>query len=96
MSGSGQNRSKKKILGLASALEIANDDPSNYGVVIDAISQLTAMLKSSEISLTMSEKMQVIKSVTRAKVRAFRAGNSDDYRTFRTLDEISGDLVQLL
>jgi hypothetical protein len=98
MFGLSQSRSKmkKRFMGLTSALEMTTDDPSRYDVVVDAASQLCTMLKASEVSLTMSEKLRVLKSVTRAKVKAFRGGAVDDYRTFRTLDEISGNLVRLL
>ena len=89
-------KTKKKFMGLASALEMVYDDPSKYEVVIDAASQLRTMLKGEELSLSMSEKVRVIKSVTRAKVRAFMGGNQDSYKTFKTLDGISSDLVQLL
>jgi len=81
---------------LTSELEIAYEDPTRYGVVVDAASQLCDLLKDTELSLTMSEKMRVLKSVSKAKVKAFMAGPSDDYKAFKTLDAISGDLVQLL
>ncbi|MEW6721722.1 MAG: hypothetical protein AB1324_00510 [Candidatus Micrarchaeota archaeon] len=98
MFGSSQKetRNRKRVLGLTSALEMAYEDPSRYDVVVDAATQLCSMLRGSEVSLTMSEKLRVIKSVTRAKVKAFRGGSADDYRTFKTLDAISGDLVRLL
>ncbi len=98
MFGMSQNstKTKKKVMGLTSALEMAYVDPSRYDVVVDAASQLCNLLKDEEVSLTMGEKLRVIKSVTRAKVKAFMGGRSDDYKTFKTLDEISSDLVQLL
>lgn len=99
MFGTSENlsfRSKKKFMGLASALDMVYDDPSKYEIVIDAASQLRNMLKGEHLSLSMNEKVRVLKSVTRAKVRAFMGGNADGYRTFKTLDTISSDLVQLL
>jgi hypothetical protein len=98
MFGMGQNQSKtkKRVMGLTSALEMAYVDPARYDVIVDAASQLCDILKGEEVSLTMGEKVRVLKSVTRAKVKAFMGGTSDDYKTFKTLDEISGDLVQLL
>ncbi len=97
MFGIRQNRSKmkKKLMGLTTELEMY-DDPMRYEVVVDAASQLRTLLKEEELSLTMGEKLRVLKSVTKAKVRAFMGGTSDNYRTFKTLDAISGDLVQLL
>lgn len=90
------SKTKKKVLGLASALEMAYVDPTRYDVVVDAASQLCNILKDEEVSLTMGEKLRVLKSVTRAKVRAFMGGKADGYKTFKTLDEISSNLVQLL
>lgn len=98
MFGIGENtvKTKKRFMGLTSALEMANNDPTRYDVVVDAASQLRTLLREAEVSLTMGEKLRVIKSVTRAKVRAFRAGSADDYRTYKALDSISSDLVQML
>ncbi|MFN7991559.1 MAG: hypothetical protein U0R44_05360 [Candidatus Micrarchaeia archaeon] len=93
---SADRSSKRKVLGLADSLESAYIDPTGYGTVIDAASQICALLKDSEISLTVSEKLKVLRSLNRAKVRAFMTGMTDDYRTFKTLDAISGDLVQIL
>ena len=89
-------RNKKKVMGLTTALEMGYVDPLKYEIVVDAASQLCTLLRGQEVSLTMGEKVRVLKSVTRAKVRAFRGGPTDDYKTFRTLDSISNDLVQLL
>lgn len=91
-----KTKTKKKVMGLASALEMAYLDPTRYEVVVDAASQLCTLLKDEEVSLTMGEKLRVVKSVARAKVRAFMGGDVDDYRAFKTLDTISTDLVQLL
>ncbi len=91
-----KSKTKKKVMGLATALEMAYVDPTRYDVVVDAASQLCSLLKDEEVSLSMGEKLRVVKSVARAKVRAFMVGGSDDYKTFKTLDEISTDLVQLL
>lgn len=91
-----QTKTKKKVMGLTSALEMAYVDPTRYDVVVDAASQLCNLLKGEDVSLTMGEKVRVVKSVARAKVRAFMGGGADDYRTFKSLDAISTDLVQLL
>jgi hypothetical protein len=37
-----------------------------------------------------------VKTLSRAKAKALRVGTEDNYRTFRTLDALSGELVQLL
>lgn len=91
-----KQRMKKKAMGLAFELEMANEDPTRYGVVVDAASQICSLLKDDGLSLTASEKVRLLKSLSKAKVKALRRGSADDYETFRTLDGISGDLVQLL
>ena len=83
---------KSELMGLTSAL----DFDAGRAEVVNAASAMCAMLKTQEISLSMAEKLTVIKSVTRAKVRAFRNGQEDNFKTFKTLDTISNDLVQLL
>jgi hypothetical protein len=88
--------SKKRVMGLTSDVELAYLDPTRYGIVVDAASQICDLLKDEEVSLSMPEKMRVIKSIAKAKVRAFMDGPADDYRTFKALDSISGDLVRLL
>jgi len=89
-------KAKKKLMGLTTALEMGYVDPTRYDVVVDAATELCTLLRGQGMSLTMGEKVRVLKTVTRAKVRAFMVGSTDDYRTFRTLDSISSDLVQLL
>jgi hypothetical protein len=89
-------RNKKRLMGLTSALEMVYYDPSKYEVVLDAASQLRTTLRESDVSLTIGEKVRVLKSVTKAKVKALLCGASDNYKTFKTLDAISSDLVQLL
>ena len=97
MFGSCQDkRNKKKAMGLTTELEMAYEDPTRYGVVVDAASQLYNLLRDEGVSLTASEKVRLLKTLSRAKAKALRSGASDDYKTFRMLDDISGDLVQLL
>ncbi|MEW6749158.1 MAG: hypothetical protein AB1295_05615 [Candidatus Micrarchaeota archaeon] len=91
-----EKRLKKKAMGLTTELEMAYEDPTRYGVVVDAASQLCDLLKDDCLSLTASEKVRVLKTLSRAKAKALRTGASENYRTFRVLDEISGDLVRLL
>ena len=82
---------------LTAALESAVDnDPSRYGVVVDMASELRAMLLGEGVSLSIAEKMTVMKSLTRAKLRALKGGAKDHYMMFKTLDGIGSDLVQLL
>ncbi|HSB47836.1 MAG TPA: hypothetical protein VLD37_07530 [Candidatus Bilamarchaeum sp.] len=84
--------SKRELMGLSSELALN----TGHADVVDAASHLYALLKTQEVSLSMAEKLKVLKSVTKAKVRAFMRGPEDDYKTFKTLDTISNDLVQLL
>lgn len=79
----------KKIMGLASSL----DDPLS---VLDSISQLRSLLSAKSIELTIPEKLHIVKSMARAKVRALRSGQSDNYKTFKEIDLVSNDLVDLL
>ncbi|MFH0737409.1 MAG: hypothetical protein V1827_02900 [Candidatus Micrarchaeota archaeon] len=95
MFGSSQ-KAKKKLMGLTAELEMAYEDPTRYGVVVDAASQLYSLLRGESLSLSVSEKVRVVKSLSKAKAKALRGGVADDYRAFRTLDAISGELVALL
>ena len=91
-------KSKKKFLAVASAFEtaVAYDDSSKYDLMIDAAAQLRTMLAGDDVDLTRADKVRVLKSLTKAKVRAFMKGTNESYRTFRTLDTISTDIVKLL
>jgi len=91
-------KSKKRFLGLTSALETAirYGNPSGYAQMVDTAAELRNILRNEELDLTRGEKVRVVKSITRAKVKAFMDGTADSYRTFKTLDTISNDLVQLL
>ena len=52
--------------------------------------------RHGRLSFTVSEKVRLLKTLSKAKAKALRSGSADDYETFRTLKGISGDLVQLL
>lgn len=83
-----KNRNKTKKL-----LDSLDSDPY---VVLRRMETLCTVLRKEELELTTSEKMQVVKSIARAKVRAFMVGPSDNYKTFKELDMIGNDLVQML
>lgn len=91
-------KSKKRFLALTSALEtvVAYDDCSKYELMIDAATQIKDLLLLDNAYLSRSDKIRIVKSVTRAKVKAFRGGTPDSYSTFKTLETISSDLVKLL
>jgi hypothetical protein len=84
---------KDRLMSLADSF---SDDSLAYDSVVDAAVQFRDSLKGEAVIFSMAEKLQVLKSLTRAKVRALRSGKQDDYRTFKALDAISGDLVQML
>ena len=89
--------SKKRLLALTSALETATlYDESRFDLVVDTAAQLKDLLALESISLSRTDKIQLLKTFTRAKVRAFMAGTTESYRTFRTLETIRSDLVKLL
>jgi len=98
MSVGKSHSSKKKLLALTSALETATayDDTSKFDMMVDAAAQLKDLLALEGVSLSRADKVQLLKSFTRAKVRAFMTGTAESYRTFRTLETISSDLVKLL
>lgn len=90
---------KKKFLGLATRLEdtlSASEAACMCDEVVDVALRLRNMLSDGGLSLTRREKVSVLKSITRAKVRAFMSGDDDASDTFRTLDSISSDVVRLL
>ncbi len=89
---------KKKLLALTSALETATayDDTSKFDLLVDAAAQLKDLVAVDGVSFTRTDKIQLLKTFTKAKVRAFMSGTPDSYRTFRTLETISSDLVKLL
>jgi hypothetical protein len=91
-------KDRKKFMGLASVLESAllGEDPSRYSLMVDTAAQLRNMLRAHDVVLARAEKVRVVKSITKAKVKAFMEGTPDSYRTFKTLDTISNDLVQLM
>lgn len=96
MRGETTIKAKSRLEGLSYALESTGDTPSDYEAMVDAAVQFRDMLKGENISLSTAEKLQVLKSISRAKLRALRLGESDHYRTFQALDAVSSDLMQML
>lgn len=90
-------RSKKKLLGLTSALELGmGSDDMGDGFMLTTAEQLKQVLKGNHLELSGSEKVRIVKSVCRAKARAYRHGQDDDYKTYRALSTISSDVVRML
>jgi hypothetical protein len=98
MSVGKKHPAKKKLMALTSALEAATayDDTSKFDLMVDAAAQLKDFVAVDGVSLTRTDKIQVLKTFTKAKVRAFMGGTPHSYRMFRTLETISSDLVKLL
>lgn len=98
MSVGKKKSSKKRLLALTSALETATayDDLSKFDLMVDAAAQLKDFVALDGVSLSRTDKIQLLKTFTRAKVRAFMFGTPDSYRTYRTLETIGSDLVKLL
>ena len=90
--------SKKKLLALTSMLETATlyDDKYRFDLMVDAAVQLRDLLVLEGVSLSRTDKVQLLKTLTKVKVRAFMTGTDESYRTFRTLESIGSDLVKLL
>ncbi len=90
-------RSKKKLLGLTSALELGTTSENlKYEFMLNTAEKLKSELRHKHAPLTCAEKVRIIKSVTRAKAKAYLGGRRDDYKAYRALNNISHDLVQML
>jgi hypothetical protein len=77
-------------------LEMASSPYCTPSSVLSHMLALRDMLRREETKLTSLEKMQVVKTMARAKVRAFMLGTPADHETFTKLDSVSNDLVLLL
>jgi hypothetical protein len=64
--------------------------------MVNTAEELLRALKASDSGLSGEEKVRVLKSMCRAKARAYLSGSGDDYKTYRALNTISSDLVQML
>ncbi|MBN1169563.1 hypothetical protein JXA56_00925 [Candidatus Micrarchaeota archaeon] len=87
-------KTEKRLMGLTSMLEwgLELKDPEK-GFMVDVVGQLRMALESGEASLSGAEKVRILKSITRAKVKAFMCGDLDE---FQELDHIGKSLVALL
>lgn len=88
--------SKKKLLGLAYALELGMTcEDVEEDFVLHAAEKLKSALRAN-LSLTEAEKIRIVKLMSRAKARAYAQGPADDYKTYRALNTIGNDLLRLL
>jgi hypothetical protein len=88
-------RSKKKVMGLASALELGMSG-KDMTFMVSTAEELIKVLRSNDAGLSGGEKVRLVKSVCRAKAKAYLGGPGDDYKTYRALSTISSDLVRML
>ena len=85
---------KERLMGLTSMLEWGLDlENLQEGFMVDVAEQLRTALETGEVSLSGAEKVRILKTVTRAKVKAFMGGELDE---FKQLDHLGNDLVALL
>ena len=90
-------RLKKRLLGLASALEMGMESADmRNDFMLNTAQQLQVAVKGTHAPLSLEEKVRIVKSLCRAKAKAYASGLSDDYKTFRALSTISTDLVHVL
>lgn len=94
MFGSGSRADRKLLESLTCSLE--SSSPYENARLVEAAFKLKAVVASGRIILTIGDKVRIVKSVARAKVVAYRNGHDEGHRTFRELDLIGKDLVQML
>jgi len=69
---------------------------SRHAAIIATAVQIRGALGTCEVPLTNMEKVELMKALNRAKVRAFLAGTEEGLRTFRVLDTITNDVTRRL
>ena len=85
---------KERLMGLTSMLEWGLDlESPSEGFMVDVVGQLRTALESGDASLSGAEKVRILKTITRAKVKAFMGGELEE---FQQLDQIGKDLVEML
>jgi len=87
---------KRKLLGLASALEttITSSSP-DYEMAVGTAIRIINMIKDGT-PLSTNEKVRLIRCLAGAKARAYAGGTESGYTAYRRLDLISDELVRLL
>jgi len=88
---------KKRLYQLAEELESAsallrNGVSSKHGTIVAAAIKMRDLLGSEGIPLSSMEKVEIMKSINKAKVRVFVVGTQEGYETFKVLDSISEDI----
>jgi len=90
---------KRRLAQLGRELEtctmlLKDGSPKHASVVAIAIRMREIL--SGKVDLTITEKVDITKTLNRAKVRAFMMGTQEGYKTFRVLDTISEDVRRYL
>jgi len=90
---------RRRLSQLARELEtttmlLKDGSPRHASVV--AIAVRMREILSGKVHLTTTEKVDITKTLNRAKVRAFMIGTQEGYKTFRMLDTISEDVRRYL
>ena len=85
---------KERLMGLTSMLEWGLDlENPHEGFAVDVAEQLRTALESGEVSLSGAEKVRILKTITRAKVKALMGGELEE---FQQLEHLGNKLVALL
>ncbi len=91
---------RRKLNQLAAELEVhtallKNGSPKHAAIMATAV-RIREILSHENIQLSNAEKVDLTKTLNRAKVRAFMAGDQEAYKTFRVLDNVSEDVRRYL
>lgn len=91
-------KSRRKFLALASEMEsrLLYEDATGIQSMVDTALLLREFLMCEDLPLRPEEKVRVMKSLTRARVKAYMGGSVESYKAFRTLDGISDELIEVL
>ncbi len=93
--------SRREIFRLRNELErsivISNSNiSSKHAAIVATAVQIRGALSGCEVPLTNMEKVELMKTLNRAKVRVFLSGTDEGLKTFRILDTISNDVTRRL
>ena len=93
--------SRNEIFKLKDELErwtivVEGSEKSRYSAIVATAVQIRGALSGCEVPLTNMEKVELMKALNRAKVRAFLSGTEEGLKTFRILDTITNDVTRRL
>lgn len=91
---------RKKLNQLTAELEIntslLKNGMSKHAAIIANAVRIRELLCHEGMKLTNAEKVDITKTINRAKVRTFMVGDDEAYKTFRVLDAVSEDVRRYL